>query len=176
MPDSRHRRFPPIRLYCLSQGAYTYMKRITPDAARRKMELVTAGQFLIQFDAHYGQQVAGTEYQKGTVLGNTLFLLDALIRFRTVFLGQQEPSLVTLLLLSVQRQKGWEKDALSRPHLLGVWLSRHETECRIPLPVLLAEDIAMAVSLYAKMHGMNALSGLTEYFCPDSLLIAYPPL
>lgn len=173
----------PVRLYCLSNGAHTYMERITPDArpmlpssARRKMELAAAGQFLIQFEAHYGEQVAGMEYQKGTKLGNALFLLDALIRYRTVFPGQQEPSLVTLLLLSVRRQRGWEKDALSRLRLLGVWLSRHDTEFLVPLPVLLVEDIAMAVSLYAEMHGMESLPGLTVYFCPDSLLMAYSPL
>ena len=173
----------PVRLYCLSNRAFTYIERITPDAhpilpssARRKMELAATGQFLIHFKAHYGQQVVGIEYQKGTRLGNALFLLDALIRYHTVFLGQQAPSLVTLLLLSVRRQKGWEKDALSRLHLLGVWLSRHEMECLLPLPILLVEDIAMAISLYAKMHGMESLLGFTVYFCPDSLLMVYSPL
>lgn len=173
----------PVRLYCLSQGAYTYMEQLCPNAhpllpssARRKMELAAVGQFLVQFETHYGEQISAMEYQKGTKLGSTTFLLDALIRYRTVFPGQQNQSLVTLLLLSIRRQKGWEKDALSRLHLFGIWLSRHKAECTLPLPVLLVEDIAMAAALYARIHGMESLSGITVYFCPDSLLMVYPPL
>lgn len=173
----------PLRLYCLSQSAYTYTERICPGAhpllpssSLRKEELAAAGQFLIQFEAHYKEKISGMDYQKGTKLGNTPFLIDAVIRYRTVFSERQEQSLVTLLLISVRSHKNWEMAALSRLHLLRVWLSRHETECLLPLPVLLVENIGMATALYAKMSGVEAPAGFPAYFCPDSLLMAYPPL
>ncbi len=34
----------------------------------------------------------------------------------------------------------------------------------------------MAAALYAKIHGIESLCGITVYFCPDSLLMVYPPL
>lgn len=173
----------PLRLYCLSQSAGTYMERICdsphpllPSSARRKVELAAAGQFLIQFSAHYDERIIGIEYQKGTKLGNTPFLIDAVIRYHMVLPRQQEESLVTLLLLSVREHKNWEKSALSRIHLLRVWLSRHESESLLPLPVLLVENINMATTLYAKIYSMETLAGFSVYFCPDSLLLAYPPL
>ena len=55
----------PLRLYCFSQTAFTYMDTITPDAhpmlpfsAGRKMELVAANQFLLKFQKHYLQGAA----------------------------------------------------------------------------------------------------------------------
>ena len=171
----------PLRLYCLSQSAYTYVERLCPDfhpllpsSARRKLELAAAGQFLIQFEVHYRKEIARIDYQLATKLGNTRFLIDAMIRYQTVL--AEQPSIVTLFILSVRIHKNWEKSALSRLHLLRVWLSRHETECLIPLPVFLVENITMAISLYAQMIRMEPFPNFPVYFCPDSLLMVYPPL
>lgn len=173
----------PLRLYCLSQAAFTYMETVTPDAhpmlpfsARRKIELAAANQFLLQFERHYKEVLAGYEYEKGAKIGNTPFLMDAVIRYHVLFPGQQDKELVTLFLLSIRRQQGWEKAALTRLHLFRIWLSRHGAECLIPFPVLLVEDLTMALSLYARMQGTESLSGMSVYFCVDSLLMAYPPL
>lgn len=173
----------PTRLYCLSQSAYTYMESITsnahpilPSSARRKMELAAVNQFLIQFETHYGDKITEIEYQKGTKLGNTPFILDSLIRYRTTFPGHQGIHLITILLLSIRKHQNWEKYALSRLHLLGIWRSRHEAECLLPMPVILVEDITMAITLYTKMQNLESLSVLTVYFCPDSLLMVHPPL
>lgn len=46
----------------------------------------------------------------------------------------------------------------------------------LPLPVLVVEDVEMALRLYAQMQATGSLSGLHVYFCPDSLLMAVPPL
>lgn len=173
----------PLRLYCLSQSAYTYTAHLCPDihpilpsSAARKCELAAAGQFLIQFEAHYKEKTIGINYQRGTKLGNIPFLIDAIILYHAAFAGEQSQSLITLLLLSIRSHKNWEKTALSRLHLLRIWLSRHESEYPLPLPVLLVENITMATSLYAKMQSMESLAGFHVYFCPDSLLTAYPPL
>ena len=173
----------PLRLYCLSQPAFTYMEAITPDAhpmlpfsARRKMELAAANQFLIMFQKHYREQLIGSEYEKGVKIGNTPFLTDAVIRYRATFSGKQEKELVTLFLFSIRRQQGWEKSALTRLHLFSIWLSRHGAECLTPFPVLQMEDLSMALTLFARMQGMDSLAGLPVYFCMDSLLMVYPPL
>ena len=171
----------PLKLYCLSQSACTYVERICPDfhpllpsSARRKLELAATGQFLIQFEAHYRGKIARINYQLATKLGNTRFLIDAMIRYQTVL--AEQPSIVTLFILSVRSHKDCEKSALARLHLLSVWLSRHETECLIPLPVFLVENITMAISIYARMISMASFPGFPVYFCPDTLLMTYPPL
>jgi len=58
-------------------------------------------------------------------------------------------------------------------HLLKVWLSRHAAEYRIPFPVLIVENMAMAVSLFACLQAQE--NPLSVYFCPESLLMVYPP-
>lgn len=172
----------PLKLYCLSTGAFTYMVPLTeahpllPSSARRKIELAAAGQFLIQFLKNYRDNVIGYEYEKGTKIGNTPFLLDAVIRHHATLPGLPEPQTVTLFLLALRRCRNWERAALSRLSLFRIWLSRHGGECILPLPVLLVEDIAMVLNLYAQMQTMNTLSKLYVYFCPDSLLMTVPPL
>lgn len=173
----------PLRLYCLSQAAFTYMETITPDAhpmlpfsARRKMELAAANQFLLRFEQHYREQLVGYEYEKGAKIGNTPFLMDVVIRYHALFPGQHEKELITLFLFSIRRQQGWEKAALTRLHLFRVWLSRHGADYLIPFPVVLVEDLTMALTLYARIRSMESLTGMPVYFCVDSLLMIYPPL
>ena len=172
----------PLKLYCLSTAAFTYMAPLTeahpilPSSAQRKIELAAAGQFLIQFLKHYRNSVIRYEYEKGTKIGNAPFLLDAVIRYRATVPGLQGAQTVTLFLLALRRYRNWEKTALSRLSLFRIWLSRHGGECMFPLPVLLVADIEMVLGLYAQIQTMNSLSGLHVYFCPDSLLMAVPPL
>lgn len=172
----------PLRLYCLSASAFTYMEPLTeahpilPSSARRKMELAAAGQFLIQFLRHYKDRVIGYEYEMGTKIGNAPFLLDAIVRYRAALPKLPEAQTVTLFLLTVRRCRGWKQAALSRLSLFRIWLSRHGAVCMIPLPVLVVEDIQMALELYSLMQSTESLSGLHVYFCPDSLLMAVPPL
>ena len=76
----------PLRLYCLSQAAHTYMASITPDCHQtatasistvRKLELASLNQFLIRFRQHYSTCVASLQYLKGTKIGSTPFTIDA---------------------------------------------------------------------------------------------------
>ncbi len=171
----------PLKLYCLSTAAFSYIAPLTeahpilPSSARRKIELAAAGQFLIQFLKHYRDSVIGYEYEKGTKIGNAPFLLDAVIRYRTAVPGLPEAQTVTLFLLALRRCRNWEMATLSRLSLFRIWLSRHGGECLLPLPVLVVEDVEMALRLYAQMQATESLSGLHVYFCPDSLLMAVPP-
>lgn len=172
----------PLRLYCLSTAAFTYTTALTeahpilPSSARRKIELAAAGQFLIHFLWHYKDRVTGHEYEKGTKIGNTSFLLDAVIRYRAAAPGLPEMQNITLLLLAFRRHKNWEKAALDRLNIFRIWLIRHRAECPLPFPVLAVEDIAMALELYSQMHAMESLSSIHVYFCPDNLLMTVPPL
>lgn len=172
----------PLKLYCLSASAFTYMEPLTesnpilPSSALRKIELAAAGQFLIQFLRHYRNRVIGYDYEKGTKIGNTPFLLDAVIRYRSSVPGLPEPQTITLFLLALRRCRNWGQAALSRLSLFRIWLSRHGAEGMLPLLVLAVEDIAMALKLYAQMQAVESLSSLHVYFCPDSLLMAVPPL
>ena len=45
------------------------------------MELAAANQFLIMFQKHYKEQLSGYEYEKGAKIGNTPFLMDAVIHY-----------------------------------------------------------------------------------------------
>lgn len=66
--------------------------------------------------------------------------------------------------------------ALARLNAFRIWLSRHRTENLMPLPVLLVEDITMALTIYSQMQTVESLSELHLFFCPDSLIMAIPPL
>lgn len=182
LPDAPVPAASPLKLYCLSAAAYTYMEPLTdahpilPSSARRKIELAASGQFLIQFLRHYSDRVIGFEYEKGTKIGNAPFLMDAVIRYRADFPRLSAVQTITVFLLAVRRCRNWERVALSRLRLLCIWLSRHGAECMLPFPILVVEDISMALNLYAQMQAAEPLSGLHIYFCPDSLLMAVPPL
>lgn len=171
----------PLRLYCLSQGAYTYMEPITPDAhamqsteSLRKVGIAAANQFILHFLHYYKDKVSSMEYLKTVRLGTTVFTIDAILRYRAI-LGKDQPNeLVSLLVLSIRKQDKWEKRAVSLLHLLKVWLSRHDAEYRIPFPVLVVENMAMAISLFACLQVQE--NPLSVYFCPESLLMLYTPL
>lgn len=60
-----------------------------------------------------------------------------------------------------------------RLHLFKVWLSRHSAEYRIPFPVLMVENMAMAISLFSVLQAQE--NPLSVYFCPESLLMLYAP-
>lgn len=172
----------PLKLYCLSASAFTYVESLTesnpilPSSALRKIELAATGQFLIQFLRHYKNRVIGYDYENGAKIGNTPFLLDAVIRYRSSVPMLPEPQTVTLFLLTMRRCRNWGQAALSRLSLFRVWLSRHGSENMLPLLVLAVEDITMALKLYVQMQAVESLSSLHVYFCPDSLLMAVPPL
>lgn len=182
LPDASAPAVSPLKLYCLSAAAYTYMESLTdahpilPSSARRKIELAASGQFLIRFLQHYRDRIIGYEYEKGTKIGNASLLMDAVIRYQATLPRLPEVQTITLFLLAVRRHRNWEQAALSRLRLLRIWLSRHGAECMLPLPILVVEDIAMALGLFAQMQEAETLSELHIYFCPDSLLMAVPPL
>lgn len=172
----------PLRLYCLSTAAFTYTEALTeahpihPSSARRKIELAAAGQFLIQFLRHYKNHVIWYEYEKGARIGNTPFLMDAVIRYHAIIPGLAGEQTITLFLLALRRGRNWGQAALTRLGLFRIWLSRHEMECIIAFPILVVEDISMMIELYAQTQASESLSALHVYFCPDSLLMAVPPL
>lgn len=171
----------PLRLYCLSQPAFFYMEPLVPDAHKaissdslRKMEIAAADQFLIHFLHYYREKEVSVEYLKTVKLGTSLLTIDAMLHYRTVFPGQQEAETVSMPVLAFRERAGWEKYALARLHLLFVWLSRHRNEFLLPFPMAVVENIAMAVTLYACLPDSERSRPL--YFCPESLLLLYPPL
>lgn len=80
---------------------------------------------------------------------------------------------VSLFVLSIRKQENWEKRACMKLHLFKVWLSRHSAEYRIPFPVLVVENVAMAVSLFSILQVQE--NPLSVYFCPENLLMLYAP-
>lgn len=58
-------------------------------------------------------------------------------------------------------------------HLFKVWLSRHSAEYRIPFPVLVVENVAMAVSLFSILQVQE--NPLSVYYCPENLFMLYAP-
>lgn len=170
----------PLKLYCLSQGAYTYMEPVTPDAhamqpasSLRKVEIAAANQFILHFQHHYGNMVSSLEYLKTVRLGTSVFTIDGIVRYRAAFSKDQPAELISLLVLPVRKQEKWEKRAVMQLHLLKVWLSRHDAEYRIPFPVLIVENMEMAVTLFSCLQAQE--NPLSVYFCPESLLMVYPP-
>lgn len=170
----------PLRLYCLSQGAYTYMEPITPDAhalqpagSLRKIEIAAANQFILHFQLHYGNKVSSLEYLKTVRLGTSVLTIDGILQYRAVFRKEEPPELVSLFVLSIRKQENWEKRAYIKLHLFKVWLSRHSAEYRIPFPVLVVENMAMAVSLFSILLAQE--NPISVYFCPESLLMLYAP-
>ncbi len=171
----------PLRLYCLSQGAYAYMEPFTKDShalppsdSLRKIETAAANQFIIHFLHHYKDTASLQEYVKTVRLGTSLLTINGILRYQTVFYKDQPPEPVSLFVLSIRNQENWEKRALTRLHLFSVWLARHEAEYRTPFPVLIVENMAMAVSLFSRMQAQDNPSDV--FFCPESLLMLYAPL
>ena len=170
----------PLRLYCLSQGAYTYMEPITPDAhgmqpagSLRKIEIASANQFILHFLHCYKEHISSLEYLKTVRLGTSVLTIDGILRYRAAYKENVPPDLVTLFILSIRKQENWEKRATMRLHLFHVWLSRHTAEYLIPFPVLIVENIAMAIRLFSCL--LTQENPLSVYFCPESLLMLYPP-
>lgn len=170
----------PLRLYCLSQGAYTYMEPITPDAhaiqpagSLRKIEIAAANQFILHFLHHYAERVSSLEYLKPVRLGTSALTIDGILQYRAAFRKGDAPELVSLFVLSIRKQENWERRACMRLHLFKVWLSRHSAEYRIPFPVLVVENMAMAISLFSVLQAQE--NPLPVYFCPESLLMLYAP-
>lgn len=170
----------PLRLYALSQGAYTYMEPITPNShamqpagSLRKVEIAAANQFILHFLHHYKERVSSLEYLKNVRLGTSSFSIDGIIQYRAAFRKGDTPDLVSLFVLSIRKQENWEKRAATRLHLFKVWLARYDTEYRIPFSVLVVENMVMAVRLFTVLQAQE--NPLSVYFCPENLLMLYPP-
>ncbi len=170
----------PLRLYALSQGAYTYMEPVTPNAhamqpagSLRKVEIAAANQFILHFLHHYKERVSSLEYLKNVRLGTSSFAIDGIIQYNTAFRKGETPDLVSLFVLSIRKQENWEKRAAMRLHLFKVWLARHDAQYRIPFPMLVVENLVMAVRLFAFLQAQE--NPLSFYFCPENLLMLYPP-
>lgn len=175
----------PLRLYCLSQAAHTYMASITPDchqvvtaavSAIRKLELASLNQFLIRFQHHYSTRVDSLQYLKGTKIGSTPFIMDSVLccsATHPVFEGKEH---IWLFVFSCREYGNWVKNNLTRLKMLRIWLQRHSDECSIPFVIFLVENLSMALTLYTHIQEVPLLQSFPIYFCPDSLLVSYPPL
>ena len=175
----------PLRLYCLSQAAHTYMASITPDchhavtaaiSAVRKLELASLNQFLIRFQQHYSTRVDSLQYLKGTKIGSTPFTIDSVLccsATHPVFEGKEH---IWLFVFSCREYGNWVKNNLIRLKMLRIWLQRHSDECPVPFVIFLVENLSMALTLYSHIQEVPLLQSFPIYFCPDSLLVSYPPL
>lgn len=111
----------PLRLYCLSQAAYTYMASITPDCHQaatasistvRKLELASLNQFLIRFQQQYSTYIASLQYLKSTKIGSTPFTIDAVLccnATHPVFKGNEH---IWLFVFSCREYGNWIKTTL----------------------------------------------------------------
>ncbi|MCH5248310.1 MAG: hypothetical protein J1E98_00180 [Lachnospiraceae bacterium] len=175
----------PLRLYCLSQAAHTYMASITPNlhqaataaiSAVRKLELASLNQFLIRFQQHYSTRVDSLQYIKGTKIGSTPFTIDSVLccsATHPVFEGKEY---IWLFVFSCREYGNWTKNNLTRLKMLRIWLQRHSDEYPVPFVIFLVENLSMALTLYSHMQEEPLLQSFSVYFCPDSLLVSYPPL
>ena len=175
----------PLRLYCLSQAAHTYMASITPDchlaataaiSAVRKLELASLNQFLIRFQQHYSTCVVSLQYLKGTKIGSTPFTIDSILccsATHPVFEGKEH---IWLFVFSCREYGNWVKNNLTRLKMLRIWLQRHSKEYSVPFVVFLVENLSMALTLYTHIQEVPLLQSFPLYFCSDSLLVSYPPL
>lgn len=175
----------PLRLYCLSQAAYTYMASITPDCHQaatasistvRKLELASLNQFLIRFQQHYSTHIASLQYLKSTKIGSTPFTIDAVLccnATHPVFKGNEH---IWLFVFSCREYGNWIKNNLTRLKMLHIWIQRHSDEYLAPFVIYLTENLSMALTLYSHIQNVPLLESFPVYFCPDSLLISSPPL
>lgn len=175
----------PLRLYCLSQAAHTYMASITPDCHQavpaaissvRKLELAALNQFLIRFRQHYSTCIASLQYLKGTRIGSTPFTIDAVLCCRAahpVFEGKEH---IWLFAFSCREYGNWAKTSLAKLKMLRIWLKGHSDEYPVPFVICLTENLSMALTLYAGILEIPLLQSFPIYFCPDSLLVSCPPL
>lgn len=175
----------PLRLYCLSQAAHTYMAPITPDCHQavsaaissvRKLELAALNQFLIRFQQHYSTHIASLQYLKGTRIGSTPFTIDAILCCRAAHPAFEGKEHIWLFVLSCREHGNWVKTSLAKLKMLRIWLQRHSDEYPVPFVICLTENLSMALTLYAGILEIPLLQGFPIYFCPDSLLISCPPL
>lgn len=173
----------PLRLYTLSQAAYTYIEPIGEDCHKvsaastlRKLELAALNQFLVHFLVQHADKVLFLQYNKRVKVGTTTFTIDARIHCRSthpLFKGDQ----ISLYLLSI-RESGnrWINNALLRLKVLRIWLERCPEKQSAPFILLLVENLSMALSLFLQIQNVPVLEGFPLYFCPDSLLMQCPPL
>lgn len=175
----------PLRLYCLSQAAHTYMTSIAPDchhavtaaiSSIRKLELASLNQFLIRFQQHYSTRIDSLQYLKGTKIGSTPFIIDSILccnATHTPFDGKEH---IWLFMFSCREHGAWIMNSLTRLKMLCIWLQRHSSEYPVPFVIFLTENLSMALTLYSHMQEDPLLQSFPLHFCPDSLLISYPPL
>ncbi len=175
----------PLRLYCLSQAAQTYMASIIPDchqaataalSAVRKLELASLNQFLIRFQEHYSTRIESLQYLKGTKIGSTPFTIDSIFccnATHPIFEGKE---LIWLFAFSCREYGNWIKTNLTRLKMLHIWLQRHSDKYPLPFVIFLTENLSMALTLYTHIREIPLLQNFPIYFCPDSLLVSYPPL
>lgn len=175
----------PLRLYCLSQAAHTYMTSITSDCHNvttaaistvRKLELASLNQFLIRFQQHYSTCIDSLQYLKGTKIGSTPFTIDAALCCNATHPIFEEKEHIWLFVFSCREYGNWAKSSLTRLKMLQIWLQRHSDEYSAPFVILLTENLSMALTLYSHIQNVPLLEGFPIYFCPDSLLVSAPPL
>lgn len=175
----------PLRLYCLSQAAQTYMASIIPDchqaataalSAVRKLELASLNQFLIRFQEHYSTRIESLQYLKGTKIGSTPFTIDSVLccnATHPIFEGKEH---IWLFAFSCREYGNWVKTNLTRLKMLHIWLQRHSNKYPLPFVIFLTENLSMTLTLYTHIREIPLLQNFPIYFCPDSLLVSYPPL
>lgn len=175
----------PLRLYCLSQAAHTYMASITPDCHQaatasistiRKLELASLNQFLIRFQQHYSTCTVSLQYLKSTKIGSTPFTIDAALCCNATHPVFKEKEHIWLFMFSCREYGNWVKNNLARLKMLHIWLQRHSDEYLAPFVIYLTENLSMALTLYSHIQNLPLLESFPIYFCPDSLLISSPPL
>lgn len=175
----------PLRLYCLSQAAYTYMATVIPDchpaataaiSTIRKLELASLNQFLIRFRHHHNACIASLQYLKGTKIGSTPFTIDALLCCNASYPAFEGREHIWFFLFSCRERGDWVKNNLTKLKMLRTWLQRHSDEYSVPFVIFLTENLSMALTLYSNVQEEPLLQNFPIYFCPDILLVSYPPL
>lgn len=180
---SSHSPVAPLRLYALSQPAYTYIAPLTEDSHKisvvsslHKIELASLNQFLAHFQVLYSNKIKYTEYQKKSKIGSTAFRIDAVVHCHSKHPVFEFTDQISLYVLSVREYGNWLKNIITRLKILRIWLERRQDDFSVPFVLLLIENLSMSLSIFSQMQDVSVLEGFPVYFCPDVLLMQYPPL
>ena len=172
----------PLRLYALSQSAYTYMEKIVAVARPYStasgilmVRMAAANQFVLHFTASYKDRIRECTLQKMARNGKDHAMIDAILHCLPPGGKTLNSNPVSIILLSVRTEDDWLEKEMSRLKTLSYWMSNQTGIDASPVIIFCVEHVSMAVALHTCIHN-NSLFMWERYYCPDSLLTVYPPL
>lgn len=181
--DEGEKPVSPLRLYTLSRSAYTYMEKIVTASnpcftatGTLIIKQAAVSQFSLRFADSYQEQVREIRLQKTVRNGKDAITIDGILQFFPPGGKTGGNNLITIILLSVREEDGWQAKETARLKVLSHWLAGQSEKYLSPVIIFCVEQISMALSLHTCIQTHSLLSFWEKYYCPDSLLTVYPPL